>query len=116
MKTVGSPKAPSPSRMQVSTASRRSFGSSTLRIPRPPPPATALTNSGNGRSFADSTRASTSVEGSTEASVGTPALRAAAIARALLPVRVSTSAVGPMKVIPALAQASASCGFSERKP
>ena len=34
--------------MQVSTASRRSFGSSTLRMPRPPPPATALTKSGYG--------------------------------------------------------------------
>ena len=36
----------SASRMQVSTASRRSFGSSTRRIPRPPPPATAFTKSG----------------------------------------------------------------------
>ncbi len=60
--------------------------------------------------------ASTSVLGSTEASVGTPACLAAAIARALLPVSVSTSAVGPMKVMPALAQASASRGFSDRKP
>ena len=116
MKTVGSPKAPSASRMHVSTASRRSSGSSTRRIPRPPPPATALTNSGNGISRADSTRASASVDGSTEASVGTPAALAAAIARALLPVSVSTSAVGPMKVMPALAQASASRGFSDRKP
>ena len=47
---------------------------------------------------------------------GTPAALAAAIARALLPVSVSTSAVGPMKVMPALAQASASWGFSDRKP
>ena len=118
MNTVGSPKAASPSRMQVSTASRRSFGSSTLRMPRPPPPATAFTNSGYGRppSAAASISWSTSVDGSTEASVGTPAALAAAIARALLPVSVRTSAVGPMKVMPALAHASASAGFSERNP
>ena len=48
MKTVGSPNAASPSRMQVSTASLRSSTRSTRRIPRPPPPATALTNSGYG--------------------------------------------------------------------
>ena len=41
---------------------------------------------------------------------------AAAIARALLPVSVSTSALGPMKVIPAAAHASARAGFSDRKP
>ena len=46
MKTVGSPKAPSASRMQVSMASRRSARSSTRRMPRPPPPATAFTKSG----------------------------------------------------------------------
>ena len=67
-------------------------------------------------SRADAVRASTSVDGSTDARVGTPASRAAAMARALLPVSVSTSAVGPMKVMPALAQASASFGFSDRKP
>ena len=116
MKTVGSPKALSPSRMQISMASRSIDGSSTRRIPRPPPPATAFTNSGYGIPSVASTSASTSVDGSTDASVGTPAALAAAIARALLPVRVSTSAVGPMKVIPAFAQASASLGFSERNP
>ena len=117
MKTVGSPNAPSASRMQVSTASRRSFGSSTRRMPRPPPPATALTNSGYGSSLG---RLDQLVDVGRRrrptASVGTPAALAAAIARALLPVSVSTSAVGPMKVMPALAHASASAGFSERKP
>jgi hypothetical protein len=102
--------------MQVSTASRSFAGSSTRRIPRPPPPATAFTNSGDGRLAAAATSASTSVDGSTEARVGTPAAFAAAMARALLPVRVRTSAVGPTNVIPALAHASASSGFSERKP
>ena len=54
--------------------------------------------------------------GSTLASVGTPASFAAAIARALLPVSVSTSLVGPTKVMPAFAHASASAGFSLRNP
>ena len=117
MNTVGSPNAPSASRMQVSTASRRSFGSSTRRMPRPPPPATALTNSGYGSALGRLDQlVDVVVDGSTEARVGTPASLAAAIARALLPVRVSTSAVGPTKVMPALAHASASAGFSERKP
>ncbi len=66
--------------------------------------------------MADATSSSTSRLGATEASVGTPASRAAAIARDLLPVRVSTSADGPTKAIPAAAQASASLGFSDRKP
>ena len=57
-----------------------------------------------------------SVPGGMLRSVGTPASRAAAIARALFPVSSSTSALGPMKAIPAAAQASASCGFSDRKP
>ena len=41
---------------------------------------------------------------------------AAAIARALLPVRFSTSAGGPTNVMPAAVQASARAGFSDRKP
>ena len=85
-------------------------------MPRPPPPATAFTKSGYGSAEAASTRASTSVDGSTLASVGTPAALAAAIARALLPVSSSTLEVGPMKVMPALAHASARAGFSDRKP
>ena len=116
MKTVGSPNAPSASRMQASTASRRSSARSTRRIPRPPPPATAFTNSGRSRPVAASTSASASVDGSTLASVGTPAALAAAMARALLPVSSRISAGGPTKVIPALAHASASAGFSDRKP
>ena len=65
---------------------------------------------------AAATRASTSVPGSTLLSVGTPAAFAAAMARALLPVSSSTSEPGPMKVMPAAAQASARAGFSERNP
>ena len=85
--TVGSPNAPSASRMQVSTASRSCSGASTRRMPRPPPPATALTKSGYGSALAASTITSASSLGGTEARVGTPASLAAAIARALLPVR-----------------------------
>jgi hypothetical protein len=59
---------------------------------------------------------STSADGSEDFSTGMPASRAAATARALFPVRCSTSAGGPMKVIPASAQAAASPGFSDRKP
>ena len=116
MKTVGSPNAPSASRMHVSTAAASSERSSTRRMPRPPPPATALTNSGVSISAAAATNASTSVDGSTDARVGTPAALAAATARALLPVSVSTSAVGPTNVMPAFAHASARSGFSERNP
>ena len=42
--------------------------------------------------------------------------RAASIAEALFPVSRSTSEEGPMNVMPCSAQASASAGFSDRKP
>ena len=114
--TVGSPNADSASRIAASTAVRSSAGSSTRRIPRPPPPATALTKTGNARSSAAPSRASTSALGSVEASTGSPATFAAAIARALFPVSSSTDAGGPTKVMPASAHASASSGFSDRNP
>ena len=60
--------------------------------------------------------ASMSVDGSDDSSTGSPAARAAAIARALFPVSSSTSADGPTKVIPASAHAPANSGFSERNP
>ena len=103
--------------MQVSTASRRS-----RRVVDPAHAAAAAAGDGLDEQRvaacprAAATSASTSVDGSTDASVGTPAALAAAIARALLPVSVSTSAVGPTNVMPALAHASASAGFSDRKP
>ena len=65
---------------------------------------------------AAATRSSTEADGSDEASTGNPASRAAAMARALLPVSSSTAALGPTNVIPACAQAAASSGFSERNP
>ena len=85
-------------------------------MPRPPPPATALTKIGKPMSAAAASTVSTSSLGSEPRRVGSPACFAAAIARALLPVRLSTSAGGPMKVMPAAVQASARSGFSDRKP
>ena len=66
--------------------------------------------------LAASTSSSTDDDGSDEASTGRPASRAAAIARALLPVSSRMAASGPMKVMPAAVQAAASSGFSDRKP
>ena len=86
-------------------------------MPRPPPPATAFTKSGYGSADGRlDERVDVGRRLDAGAASGTPAALAAAIARALLPVSSSTSAVGPMKVMPALAQASARAGFSERKP
>ena len=116
MKTAGFPNAASASRMQISIASGSAPGSSTRRMPRPPPPATAFTKTGKGSACASRTSAATSVPGATLCRVGTPAARAAAIARALFPVRVSTPASGPTNVMPAAAHASARAGFSDRKP
>ncbi|SIN12908.1 Uncharacterised protein [Mycobacteroides abscessus subsp. abscessus] len=59
---------------------------------------------------------STDAEGSEDANTGSPASRAAAMARALLPVNSRTSAGGPTNVMPASAQAAARSGFSDRKP
>ena len=115
--TVGSPNADSASRLAASIASGSAAGSVTRRMPRPPPPDTALTNNGNsivlgGRAISSSTDA----DGADEVSTGSPAARAAAIARDLLPVSSSTSAPGPTNVMPAAAHAAARSGFSERNP
>ena len=67
-------------------------------------------------SAAASTSSSTDAEGADDFSTGSPAARAAAIARDLLPVSSSTSALGPMNLMPAAAHAAASSGFSDRKP
>ena len=65
---------------------------------------------------AAATNSSTSADGAVEVRTGNPASRAAAIARALLPVSSRTDAGGPTKVIPERAQASAKSGFSDSKP
>ena len=62
------------------------------------------------------TSSSTDADGADDVNTGRPAARAAAIARALLPVSSSTSAPGPTNVIPAAAQAAARSGFSDRNP
>ena len=85
-------------------------------MPRPPPPDTALTNNGNCIVSAAATSSSTDADGAEDVSTGRPASRAAAIARDLLPVSSSTSALGPTNVMPAAAQAAARSGFSDRKP
>ena len=102
MKTVGSPKAPSASRMQVSTASRRS----SRRVVDAAHAAAAAAGDrlheqrvGHVRGRRDQ-RVGVGRRARPRPASGTPAALAAAIARALLPVRVSTSAVGPMKVMP----------------
>ncbi len=62
------------------------------------------------------TSSSTDADGADDVRTGRPASRAAAIARDLLPVSSSTSALGPTNVIPASAQAAASSGFSDKNP
>ena len=116
MKTVGSPKALSASRMAAPSASRSSGSLLTRRMPRPPPPATAFTKTGKPISVACAASQSTSVEGAQERSVGMPALRADSSARTLLPASSSTCGGGPMKVMPLSWQACARSGFSDRKP
>ena len=89
-------------RGRASSASRSAFAAPRRRrMPRPPPPQTALTKTGKPISSAAAASASRSVPGSEPRSVGSPPSRAAAMARALLPVRCSTDAGGPMKVMPA---------------
>ncbi len=115
--TVGSPNAPSASRIAASTEGRSVSGGSTRRIPRPPPPATALTKTGNVRLPVVAAQiSSTSRDGAMLRRTGTPAALAAATALDLLPVSRSTSLVGPMNVMPASTQAWARAGFSDRKP
>ena len=62
------------------------------------------------------TSSSTEADGADDVSTGSPASRAAAIARALLPVSSSTSALGPTNVMPAAAHAAARSGFSDKNP
>ena len=116
MNTVGSPNAPSASRMQVSIASSSSFGVVDLAHAAAAAAGDGLHEERVGQPLGRLHQRVEVVVGRHRASVGTPASLAAAIARALLPVSSSTSAVGPMKVMPALAHASARWGFSERNP
>ncbi|SKF63481.1 Uncharacterised protein [Mycobacteroides abscessus subsp. abscessus] len=85
-------------------------------MPRPPPPATAFTKTGKPISSAAATSSSTSWDGAEEFSVGSPARRAASMARTLFPAISSTAAGGPTKIRSLSAQAWARSGFSDRKP
>ena len=113
---VGSPNALSASRIAASRASRRSSFASTRRIPRPPPPATAFAKIGNPMASEAARSSSRSLLGGDDRSTGTPAAIACSFAVTLLPALRSTRAGGPMNVMPAASHASASSGFSERKP
>ena len=75
-------------------ASGSAARSVTRRMPRPPPPDTALTNNGNSIVAAAAISSSADDDGADEFSTGNPAARAAAIARALLPVSSRISALG----------------------
>ncbi len=115
-KTVESPKALPASRWAASTASARSAGRSTLRIPRPPPPEEAFTKSGNPIWSAWAAASPGPLIAGDWHSTGRPAFSAACRARILLPVSLSTAAVGPTNVTPAELQASARSGLSDRNP
>ena len=86
-------------------------------MPLPPPPAAALTSSGRPSAFVAS-RASLDPEDtdSRAGKTGAPALAASFRARTLSPEASSVSALGPMNVTSALAQARAKAGFSDKKP
>ena len=75
-----------------------------------------MTNRGNSIPAAAVSNSLTDADGADDASAGRPAVRAAAMALALLPVNSRTPALGPTNVMPAAAHAAASWGFSERNP
>jgi hypothetical protein len=100
-------------------ASRRAAArsSSTMRMPRPPPPQLAFNITGKPTSRASSSvRASSSGSGGVAGITGTPALAARLRAATLLPSRRMVSGSGPMKMMPAAAQASANSGLSDKNP
>ena len=102
--------------MAASRACFSSDFSSTLRMPRPPPPATAFTYSGKPILSACPSSFLTSSEDSVEASTGTFALMAAALALTLSPASSRISAAGPTNAMPFSRAALARSGFSLRKP
>ena len=75
-----------------------------------------MTNSGNPISEARVAASAGSSMGGDWRSTGRPASSAACRARILLPVSLSTAALGPTKVTPAAWQASARSGLSDRNP
>jgi hypothetical protein len=88
-----------------------------MRMPRPPPPKAALMISGKPIFFAAAMATLRSLTGSSVPSrIGTLIRRATSRAAVLSPIMSRILASGPMKMMPASAQACAKAGFSLRKP
>ena len=88
-----------------------------MRMPRPPPPQLAFTISGKPTSSASRRTSAGSCGRAPVAGItGTPARSAVARASTLFPSRSITRFGGPIQVMPSRTQASASSGFSARKP
>ena len=88
-----------------------------MRIPRPPPPQLALSITGNPTAAAmASTSVASAGSGGVAGITGTPADAARFRASTLFPSLRMVSGVGPTKMMPAAAQASANSGLSDRKP
>ena len=106
---MSSPNAAAASRRAPATASSRSAGPRTTRIPRPPPPADALTSSGKPTSDVADTS-------SLHGSVGTPASRISRLAPSFDPIAAIAAAGGPTQISPAATTCSAKPAHSERNP
>ena len=88
-----------------------------MRMPLPPPPAAALMITGY--PIASAMRAASSASAMASVvpgAIGTPASSMMARAAVLSPIARMASGGGPMKTMPARAQASAKSAFSERNP
>ena len=90
-------------------------------MPLPPPPAAALISTGKPIFFAATSACSAVGKPSpagplSPGTTGVPAAVTVLRASVLLPIFRIASADGPMKVMPAAAQASAKSSFSDRKP
>lgn len=92
-----------------------SAGSRTSFMPRPPPPPTALMSTGQPISVASAIASTTDATGP-PGNTGRPAATACERALSLSPMSSICFTVGPMKMIPASAQARARAAFSDRKP
>ena len=114
--TVPSPKAEAASRRALSTASARSAGAVTIRMPLPPPPAEALMSRGKPRAATSASDGRVPSVRVTEGSVATPAVRMRSLLATLEPIRSMASGDGPTQSRPASRTRRAKSPFSERKP
>ena len=111
------PKQAAASALASAQAAGSSSGPSQRRMPLPPPPAEAFSSTGQPTASAAARASSTEETGPSEPGVtGTPAAFIKSRAADLEPAFRMASPEGPMKVSPALAQASEKSAFSERKP